>query len=72
MLPCAGPREMNIEIQNARLVDASSGLDRAAPLFIANGKIACVGDADPLFRHVLAGNVIGGSFRDRLNHLWSQ
>ncbi|MBL8512537.1 MAG: dihydroorotase [Betaproteobacteria bacterium] len=36
---------MNIEIQNARLIDASVSLDRAAPLFIAQGKIAGVGEA---------------------------
>ncbi|MBL8520964.1 MAG: dihydroorotase [Betaproteobacteria bacterium] len=36
---------MNIEIQNARLIDASTSLDRAASLFIAEGQIAALGDA---------------------------
>lgn len=36
---------MNIEIQNARLIDASTALDRATTLFIAEGKIAAIGDA---------------------------
>jgi dihydroorotase len=36
---------MNIEIQNARLIDASTSMDRAAPLFIAQGKIAGIGEA---------------------------
>ncbi len=36
---------MNIDIQNARLVDASVSLDRAAPIFIADGRIAAVGEA---------------------------
>ncbi len=35
---------MNIEIQNARLMDASQSLDRAAPLYVAEGKIAAIGE----------------------------
>lgn len=41
---------MNIEIRHGRLVDAASGLDRVAPLFIAAGVIAGIGDAPPGWR----------------------
>lgn len=36
---------MNIEIKNGRLIDPATGLDRVANLFIANGRIAAIGDA---------------------------
>ncbi len=36
---------MKIQIKNGRLVDPANGLDRAADLFIADGRIAAVGQA---------------------------
>jgi dihydroorotase len=41
---------MKIEIRNGRLVDAASGVDRVAPLFIATGLIAAIGDAPAAWR----------------------
>jgi dihydroorotase len=41
---------MNIEITNARLIDTSQALDRAATLFLADGKIAAIGDAPTNWR----------------------
>jgi len=36
---------MNIEITNGRIVDPKNGVDRAASLFIADGRVAALGDA---------------------------
>jgi dihydroorotase len=36
---------MNIEIRNGRVIDPKNGIDRHASLFIADGKIAGLGDA---------------------------
>lgn len=38
---------MRIHVKNGRLVDPASGLDRAADLFIADGKIVSHGDTPP-------------------------
>lgn len=36
---------MNIEIKNGRVIDPRNGVDRNASLFVADGKIAALGDA---------------------------
>ncbi|MDP2170400.1 MAG: dihydroorotase [Rhodocyclaceae bacterium] len=38
---------MRIEIRNGRVIDPASGLDRAADIFVANGKIVGVGETAP-------------------------
>ncbi|MHB1358586.1 MAG: dihydroorotase [Rhodocyclaceae bacterium] len=38
---------MKIHIQNGRVIDPASGLDRAASVFVANGKIVGVGETAP-------------------------
>jgi len=38
---------LKIEIANGRVVDPKHGIDRVAPLFVAAGKIAAIGDAPP-------------------------
>src|SRR5574343_1568575 len=35
---------MNIVIENGRVIDPKSGLDRQAPLFVQDGKVAGIGD----------------------------
>ena len=41
---------MNIEIKNGRLIDAASGLEEIKALFLADGKIAAIGNAPDGFR----------------------
>ena len=38
---------MNIEIRNGRVIDPATGMDRVAPLFVADGRVAGIGDAPP-------------------------
>ena len=41
---------MNIEISNGRLIDPKHGVDRKASLFVAQGRVAAIGDAPARWR----------------------
>ena len=36
---------MNIVIENGRIIDPKNGVDRSTSLFVADGKVAALGDA---------------------------
>jgi predicted amidohydrolase len=36
---------MNIEIRNGRVIDPKNGVDRSTSLYVANGKVAGLGNA---------------------------